>query len=289
MMRSYEGFIGDSTAEPPSAGTRHRRRRRPARRPRRRQGHSGPDPVGEARPRACRHRRYVPGRRARRDSPRPAGQGATWTAASSCRTQVDDRDALRASGRARCRAGRPARRLSAQHRPGRGPRPRLSPSRAAASTWPRTSRSRRRISCAASAAAGSAAPEGHPYHEQTKPPRQPGICDVDGSELYQRTDDQPATVQARLRQQLGVLGPGRRLLPRATASCGSSTVASAIDRVTADLLAAIAAGDRGKRADGLMACRGPHRTREEIDLMRQAGPCRGRRARGLWRRSSSPG
>jgi adenylate kinase len=46
---------------------------------------------------------------------------------------------------------------------------------------------------------------GHPYHEQTKPPQQPGICDVDGSELYQRTDDQPATVQARLRQQLGAL------------------------------------------------------------------------------------
>ena len=32
-----------------------------------------------------------------------------------------------------------------------------------------------------------------------------GVCDVDGSELYQRTDDQPATVQARLRQQLGAL------------------------------------------------------------------------------------
>jgi adenylate kinase len=46
---------------------------------------------------------------------------------------------------------------------------------------------------------------GHPYHEQTKPSNTPGICDVDGSELYQRTDDQPATVQARLRQQLGAL------------------------------------------------------------------------------------
>jgi len=46
---------------------------------------------------------------------------------------------------------------------------------------------------------------GHPYHEQTKPPAQPGVCDIDGSELYQRTDDQPATVQARLRQQLGAL------------------------------------------------------------------------------------
>src|ERR1035437_7935128 len=38
--------------------------------------------------------------------------------------------------------------------------------------------------------------QGHPYHEQSKPPAQSGVCDVDGSELYQRTDDQPATVQA---------------------------------------------------------------------------------------------
>ena len=47
--------------------------------------------------------------------------------------------------------------------------------------------------------------QGHPDHEQTKKPLVPGVCDVDGSELYQRTDDQPATVQARLRQQLGAL------------------------------------------------------------------------------------
>jgi adenylate kinase len=47
--------------------------------------------------------------------------------------------------------------------------------------------------------------QGHPYHEQTKPPAVAGICDIDGSELYQRDDDKPATVQARLRQQLGAL------------------------------------------------------------------------------------
>lgn len=48
--------------------------------------------------------------------------------------------------------------------------------------------------------------QGHPYHEQTKRPLVAGVCDIDGSELYQRTDDQPATVKARLRQQLGALG-----------------------------------------------------------------------------------
>jgi adenylate kinase len=44
--------------------------------------------------------------------------------------------------------------------------------------------------------------EGHPYHEQTQPPRVPGVCDVDGSELYQREDDVPETIRARLAKQL---------------------------------------------------------------------------------------
>jgi adenylate kinase len=43
---------------------------------------------------------------------------------------------------------------------------------------------------------------GHAYHELYNPPRVPGICDDDGSELYQREDDQPETVRARLAQQL---------------------------------------------------------------------------------------
>jgi adenylate kinase len=43
---------------------------------------------------------------------------------------------------------------------------------------------------------------GHVYHEVYQPPRVPGICDEDGSELYHRVDDLPATVRARLEQQL---------------------------------------------------------------------------------------
>jgi len=42
----------------------------------------------------------------------------------------------------------------------------------------------------------------HVYHEQTMPPRQPGVCDIDGSSLYQRPDDQLETVRARLAKQL---------------------------------------------------------------------------------------
>lgn len=46
---------------------------------------------------------------------------------------------------------------------------------------------------------------GHPYHEIFSPPRVPGVCDLDGSELYQRADDRPETIRARMDQQLGAL------------------------------------------------------------------------------------
>ncbi len=38
----------------------------------------------------------------------------------------------------------------------------------------------------------------HPYNLLTNPPRRPGICDIDGSELYQRSDDTEEAVQRRL-------------------------------------------------------------------------------------------
>jgi adenylate kinase len=46
---------------------------------------------------------------------------------------------------------------------------------------------------------------GHPYHETFSPPHVAGVCDLDGSELYQRVDDQPDTIRARMAQQLGAL------------------------------------------------------------------------------------
>jgi len=42
----------------------------------------------------------------------------------------------------------------------------------------------------------------HVYHVVAMPPKQEGICDIDGAELYQRADDSPDTVQSRLDQQL---------------------------------------------------------------------------------------
>ena len=38
----------------------------------------------------------------------------------------------------------------------------------------------------------------HVYNRETSPPKVPGICDLDGSELYQRPDDQGPAVQKRL-------------------------------------------------------------------------------------------
>ncbi len=43
---------------------------------------------------------------------------------------------------------------------------------------------------------------GHIYHEKYNPPQQPGRCDIDGSELYQREDDKAETVTRRIRVYL---------------------------------------------------------------------------------------
>jgi adenylate kinase len=40
---------------------------------------------------------------------------------------------------------------------------------------------------------------GHVYHALFNPPKKAGICDIDGSELFQREDDKSETVQRRIR------------------------------------------------------------------------------------------
>jgi adenylate kinase len=42
----------------------------------------------------------------------------------------------------------------------------------------------------------------HVYHDVARPPEVPGKCDIDGAPLFQRDDDRPATIAARLEQQL---------------------------------------------------------------------------------------
>ncbi len=44
--------------------------------------------------------------------------------------------------------------------------------------------------------------QGHIYHQQFNMPKQTGICDYDGSELYQRDDDKVETVTIRIRVYL---------------------------------------------------------------------------------------
>lgn len=40
--------------------------------------------------------------------------------------------------------------------------------------------------------------QGHVFHEKYNPPKQAGVCDFDGSELYQREDDKAETVKNRI-------------------------------------------------------------------------------------------
>jgi len=82
---------------------------------------------------------------------------------------------------------------------------------------------------------------GHVYHVAFNPPKQPGICDVDGSELYQREDDKRETVQRRIRVYFEQTAPlidyyrERDLLVEVNGE-------QDIDAVTAELLAAMPKG-----------------------------------------------
>lgn len=48
---------------------------------------------------------------------------------------------------------------------------------------------------------------GHIFNSKYNPPRQDGICDIDGSELYQRDDDKAETVKRRIHVYLEQTAP----------------------------------------------------------------------------------
>ena len=79
------------------------------------------------------------------------------------------------------------------------------------------------------------------YQEASSPPRVAGRCDRCGGELYQREDDRPETVRARLASQK----PPADLLAhyRAKGRLVDVDGVRAVEQVTADLLCAIDAGD----------------------------------------------
>jgi len=81
--------------------------------------------------------------------------------------------------------------------------------------------------------------QGHIYHSQYHPPLKAGVCDEDGSELYQREDDLPATVERRIRVYLDQTSP---LIDhyRQTGLLVEVDGTQPIDQVTSALLAAVA-------------------------------------------------
>ncbi len=82
---------------------------------------------------------------------------------------------------------------------------------------------------------------GESYHVQFNPPKQPGVCDNDGGELYQRDDDNPETVRKRLEVYWKQTSP---LIDyyRAQSVLVDVNGDQAIDAVQAELRAAVGEG-----------------------------------------------
>jgi adenylate kinase len=78
---------------------------------------------------------------------------------------------------------------------------------------------------------------GEIFHEDSRPPQQPGRCDACGTELGQRADDKPEVVRERLQKQK----PSRELLDyyRAQGKLVEIDGGQGMEAVTSDLLAAI--------------------------------------------------
>lgn len=80
--------------------------------------------------------------------------------------------------------------------------------------------------------------EGHVFHEKFNPPKKAGVCDLDGSALYQREDDKAETVANRIRVYFSQTMPLIEYYRKAGLLLevdGSQP----IEKVTADLLAAL--------------------------------------------------
>jgi adenylate kinase len=83
--------------------------------------------------------------------------------------------------------------------------------------------------------------EGHVYHEKYNPPQKAGLCDTDGSELYQREDDKPATVENRIRVYLAQTSPLIEYY-RQKGLLAEVDGTQPIETVTSNLMAAIQKG-----------------------------------------------
>lgn len=82
---------------------------------------------------------------------------------------------------------------------------------------------------------------GHVYHVEFNPPKQEGVCDVDGSELIQRDDDKPDVIRHRLDQYHAKTEPlvdyydRQSLLRRIDGAASPDEVADSVNRTLATL------------------------------------------------------
>ncbi len=79
---------------------------------------------------------------------------------------------------------------------------------------------------------------GHIYHEKNMPPKVTGICDLDGSELYQRDDDKSDTVVRRIQVYLNQTSPLIQYY-RERGILSEIDGAQPIEKVSAELLAVL--------------------------------------------------
>jgi adenylate kinase len=80
--------------------------------------------------------------------------------------------------------------------------------------------------------------QGHIFHEKYNPPIKPGVCDLDGSELYQRDDDKAETVTRRIQVYFDQTAPLIAYY-RAQGVLSEIDGARPIEEVSADLLAVL--------------------------------------------------
>jgi adenylate kinase len=79
---------------------------------------------------------------------------------------------------------------------------------------------------------------GHIFHEKFSPPKKPGMCDLDGSELYQREDDKAETVTRRIQVYFAQTAPLISYY-RERGLLSEIDGARPIEQVSADLLAVL--------------------------------------------------
>jgi adenylate kinase len=80
--------------------------------------------------------------------------------------------------------------------------------------------------------------QGHIFHEKFNPPIKAGVCDLDGSELYQRDDDKAETVIRRIQVYFAQTAPLIAYY-RERGLLSEIDGAQPIDKVTAQLLAVL--------------------------------------------------